>query len=110
MDSLMLLLWTGGTLLYLGLLFVPLERAFPARPEQKVFRPDWWLDLCFFLGQYLLWGGAILALLRIGRTGVVPLQTQHMLEASPYERMRIEHHPVASNSVGAAHIDALQQT
>src|SRR5262249_7665530 len=27
---------------------------------QRFFRPDWVLDLCFFLGQYLLWSGLVL--------------------------------------------------
>jgi sterol desaturase/sphingolipid hydroxylase (fatty acid hydroxylase superfamily) len=38
-----------------GLMFIPLERAFPARPGQRILRPELGIDLCFFLGQYLLW-------------------------------------------------------
>src|SRR5262245_952799 len=37
--------------------------AFPARPGQRFFRPAWWTDLCFFLGQYLLWTGLVFWLL-----------------------------------------------
>jgi len=44
-------------------MFRPLEWAFPAKAGQKFFRPAWWTDLCFFLGQYLLWGGVVLAVL-----------------------------------------------
>jgi sterol desaturase/sphingolipid hydroxylase (fatty acid hydroxylase superfamily) len=44
---------------FLILLFVPMEKAFPARADQQIFRPHWFLDLCFFFGQYLLWGGLI---------------------------------------------------
>jgi sterol desaturase/sphingolipid hydroxylase (fatty acid hydroxylase superfamily) len=46
----------------LAIVFVPLERAFPAK-KQRFFRPAWWADLCFFLGQYLLWSAAVLFLL-----------------------------------------------
>ena len=53
------LLATGGSFLFLALVFWPLERVFPAK-EQKVLRPEWWTDLAFFLGQYLLWGALVL--------------------------------------------------
>jgi len=39
----------------LACIFWPLERCFPAK-NQRVFRPGWLTDLCYFLGQYLLWG------------------------------------------------------
>ena len=58
-----LLLATGMSFLFLLLLFRPLEMAFPAKRGQQFFRPAWWTDLCFFLGQYLLWGGLVLWLL-----------------------------------------------
>lgn len=38
----------------LCLIFRPLEMVFPARRGQKFFRPEWWQDLLFFLGQYLV--------------------------------------------------------
>ncbi len=53
----------GLSFLFLCLVFRPLELAFPARPGQRFFRPAWWTDLCFFLGQYLLWSGLVLWLL-----------------------------------------------
>jgi len=59
----MLLFSTGLSFLFLCLVFVPIEWAFPARSGQKFFRREWWVDLCFFLGQYLLWGAAVLWLL-----------------------------------------------
>lgn len=46
-----------------ALLFVPLERAFPARAEQPLLRPRFGLDLRFFLGQQLCFGYLILAAL-----------------------------------------------
>jgi len=53
----------GASLLFLTVLFRPLEMAFPARAGQKFFRRHFWLDLCFLLGQYLLWGGIVFAVL-----------------------------------------------
>ena len=54
---------TGFSLLFLALMFAPIERAFPAK-KQKFFRPEWWTDLAFFLGQYLLWSGLVLGALQ----------------------------------------------
>jgi len=54
---------TAGAFLLLFSAFVPLERLFPARPGQRVFRPDWRSDCAYFLGQYLVWSSlAVLAL------------------------------------------------
>jgi sterol desaturase/sphingolipid hydroxylase (fatty acid hydroxylase superfamily)/alpha-tubulin suppressor-like RCC1 family protein len=47
-----------ASLALLAVVFVPLERVFPARPGQPVFRSAFTVDLCFFFGQYLLWSGA----------------------------------------------------
>ncbi len=44
----------GVAFLALCVVFRPLEMVFPARKEQKFLRPEWWLDLFFFLGQYLV--------------------------------------------------------
>jgi sterol desaturase/sphingolipid hydroxylase (fatty acid hydroxylase superfamily) len=52
------LLATALSLLFLALVFIPLETAFPAR-QQSVFRPAWFTDLGFFLGQYLLWTSGV---------------------------------------------------
>jgi sterol desaturase/sphingolipid hydroxylase (fatty acid hydroxylase superfamily) len=53
----------GGSFLFLCLLFRPLELAFPAKQGQRFFRPAFFTDLCFFLGQYLLWNGLVFFLL-----------------------------------------------
>lgn len=45
----------GLSLLFLMAEFWPLEAAFPAKRGQKFFRPRWFTDLWFLLGQYLLW-------------------------------------------------------
>lgn len=60
MYLLNLLLATGASMLFLALVFIPMEKVFPAKPGQKVFRKGWLLDLCFFFGQYLLWSGLVL--------------------------------------------------
>jgi len=44
----------------LVMIFLPMEKVFPAKFRQKFFRPHWLLDLCFFLGQYFIWGTAVL--------------------------------------------------
>lgn len=61
-----LLFAAGSSFLFLALVFWPLERAFPAR-HQRLIRPGWWTDLAFFLGQYVVWGGLVLAVLHYFR-------------------------------------------
>lgn len=51
---------TGLSLLFLSLVFIPMEKAFPANPNQKIFRVKWLLDLSYFFGQYLLWSSLVL--------------------------------------------------
>jgi sterol desaturase/sphingolipid hydroxylase (fatty acid hydroxylase superfamily) len=58
-----LILTVGVSFLFLVLAFRPLELAFPARTGQRFFRPAWFTDLCFFLGQYLIWNSAVVWLL-----------------------------------------------
>lgn len=43
------------SLAFLAAVFVPLERALPARPGQRILRADLGIDALFFAGQYLLW-------------------------------------------------------
>lgn len=63
MSFVNILLATGISLFFLALVFIPIEKAFPAKPNQKIFRPKWFLDLCYFIGQYLLWSGLVLYVL-----------------------------------------------
>ena len=63
MSFLNALLATGASLLFLCLVFIPMEKVFPAKPSQKVFRRHWILDLCFFLGQYLVWNAVVIKVL-----------------------------------------------
>ena len=60
MSFINILLATGASLLFLALVFIPMEKAFAAKPGQPVFRPKWFLDLCYFFGQYLLWSSLVL--------------------------------------------------
>lgn len=53
------ILTAGASFLLLFLMFRPLELAFAARPTQGFFRPHWFTDLCFLLGQYLLFNGLV---------------------------------------------------
>jgi sterol desaturase/sphingolipid hydroxylase (fatty acid hydroxylase superfamily) len=63
MSVVLLFLTTGLSFLFLVAVFRPLELALPAKAGQRFFRPAWTTDLCFFLGQYLLWGGLVLYVL-----------------------------------------------
>lgn len=56
MDIYKIIEGTGLSLLFLALVFIPMEKVFPAKPRQKILRPHWHTDLFYFLGQYLLWG------------------------------------------------------
>src|SRR6187549_2940339 len=49
-----------ASLALLAAVFIPLERVFPARSGQPVFRSAFTVDLCFFFGQYLLWSSVAL--------------------------------------------------
>src|SRR5438128_1611005 len=87
MNLYALVLSAGLALFFLALVFRPLELAFPARLGQRFFRPAWITDLCFFLGQYLLWGGLVLwALLHFNDSlsGIVPQSFRHAVASQPW--------------------------
>ena len=82
-----LIIATGGSFLFLSLVFVPMERMFPAKKEQKFFRPQWLLDFCFFIGQYMLWSGLVLSTLNYFGdylTAIVPNSFQEKIGARPF--------------------------
>jgi sterol desaturase/sphingolipid hydroxylase (fatty acid hydroxylase superfamily) len=58
------ILFAGLSFLILFAMFRPLELAYPAKPRQGFFRPHWFTDLSFLLGQYLFFNGAVLWLLQ----------------------------------------------
>ena len=48
----------AASLTWLVVMFAPLERAFPAEPEQRFLRRDFATDLLFFFGQHLVFAAA----------------------------------------------------
>jgi len=89
----LLVLSTGVSFLFLCLVFWPLEAAFPARAGQRFFRREWWTDLCFFLGQYLLWGGSVLWVLNHFAgwvDGVAPPALRRSVASQPWWLQAIE--------------------
>jgi sterol desaturase/sphingolipid hydroxylase (fatty acid hydroxylase superfamily) len=88
-----LTLTTGLSFLFLLLVFWPLERSFPAQAGQRFFRPAWFTDLCFLLGQFLLWGGLVLWLLEHVRhwlDGVVPGDLRQAVATQPWWLQAVE--------------------
>lgn len=93
MTPLVMLYSVGLSFLFLCLLFRPLEWAFPAKREQRFFRPEWWTDLCFFLGQYLVWNGVvvwILARFGGGVQQVVPESIRAAVAGQPWWLQAVE--------------------
>src|SRR5262245_46680242 len=83
----------GVSFVFLALVFRPLEVAFPAKPGQRFFRPAWFTDLCFFLGQYLLWGGLVLGALSLfghWLDGVVPAGFRSAVASQPWWLQAVE--------------------
>jgi sterol desaturase/sphingolipid hydroxylase (fatty acid hydroxylase superfamily) len=86
------LLGTGLSFLFLAVIFWPLEKVFPAK-SQSIFRPAWWTDLTFFLGQYLLWGGVVFAILHFFRNqldGILPTDFRAAVQSQPWWLQAIE--------------------
>ncbi len=82
-----LVLFTGLSFLFLMVVFRPLEFFFPANTSQKVFRPAWMMDVCFFLGQYLIWNAIVLGLLSAFAgwlDGIVPSPFRAAVAAQPW--------------------------
>lgn len=52
----------------LAAIFVPLERAFPARSKQAILRPDLAIDAAFFFGQYVVWHATSFAVLSLAES------------------------------------------
>lgn len=83
----------GLSILFLLVVFVPMEKVFPAKKGQKIFRPNWFLDLCFFLGQYILWGGLViwgLSYFKAGLTSIIPSSFQTLVQSQPWFIQAIE--------------------
>ena len=87
MEFLSLLQAAGLSFLFLLVVFVPMEKVFPAKRGQKIIRPHWILDLCFFLGQYLLWSGLVLwALSHFSDylTTIIPSSFSSAIQSQPW--------------------------
>ncbi len=81
------------SLLFLVLVFLPMEKVFPAKFKQKFFRPSWILDLCYFFGQYLVWGTLVLWAMNFFRTGlesIVPENFRTSVASQPWWLIAIE--------------------
>jgi len=88
-----MVLSTGASLLFLVLVFRPLEWAFPAKPGQRFFRPAWFTDLFFFLGQYLLWSGVVFWILTHfgnGLDATLPAGFRSAVGAQPWWAQAVE--------------------
>lgn len=86
------ILAAGISFLFLALMLWPLEKVFPAR-KQKLLRPDWWMDLLFFLGQYLLWGGMVFAILQYFRhwlDAILPTAFRAAVAGQPWWLQAVE--------------------
>ncbi|HVT90079.1 MAG TPA: sterol desaturase family protein [Tepidisphaeraceae bacterium] len=59
MDIAWQILTAGASFLLLFLMFRPLEIAFAAKANQGFCRPFWRMDLCYLLGEYMLFNGAV---------------------------------------------------
>lgn len=92
MDILLNLTLAGGAFLLLFLIFRPLEKVFPAK-SQKFLRPEFFTDVFYFLGQYLLWGGLVTsALLYFESWGawLLPAGFRHAVAAQPFWLQAVE--------------------
>ena len=83
----------GAAFLALCLIFRPLEIVFPAKKGQKFLRPEWWQDLFFFLGQYLLFNALVLWVLHNWGgwlQGSIPSNVHLSISAQPWWLQAIE--------------------
>jgi sterol desaturase/sphingolipid hydroxylase (fatty acid hydroxylase superfamily) len=93
MVLLRLILGIAYSLLVVSILFIPMEKVFPGKKGQKVFRAKWKLDLTFFLGQYLLWSALVaIALNYVGDylDFIVPLNFRLGIRSQPFYLQVIE--------------------
>lgn len=78
---------------FLVLVFLPMEKVFPANAKQKIFRPSWILDLCYFLGQYFIWGTLVLWTMNYFRSSlesIVPANFRASVASQPWWLIAIE--------------------
>lgn len=93
MIYLEILKYTALSFCFLVLLFYPMERMFPAKKDQRFFRPSWLLDLCYFIGQYVLFGALVLVVLNYFSDyllEIIPASFRSNIEAQPYILQALE--------------------
>jgi sterol desaturase/sphingolipid hydroxylase (fatty acid hydroxylase superfamily) len=56
-------IYSIASIIFLMLVFIPLEKVYAAKPGQKILRAAWFLDLCYFTGQYVIWNALLFWLL-----------------------------------------------
>jgi sterol desaturase/sphingolipid hydroxylase (fatty acid hydroxylase superfamily) len=74
------------SLALLAAMFVPLERAFPARRGQPIVRPELVTDGLFFFGQYLAWSALavlVLAFVEERAATYVPRELRALVSGAP---------------------------
>lgn len=84
---------TALSLLFLSLVFIPMEKVFPAKACQDTFRSHWLTDLCYFLGQYLLWGFLVVWALdyfSFWLDGIIPRHFRSVVGSQPKWLQAIE--------------------
>jgi sterol desaturase/sphingolipid hydroxylase (fatty acid hydroxylase superfamily) len=93
MTYINVILATGASFIFLAILFIPMEKVFPAKAGQKILRKQWALDLCYFAGQYLLWSGLVLKTLTYfdkWLTNITPKQFSSWVNQQPIWLQAIE--------------------
>lgn len=93
MNYMAMLEATGLSLAFLAVVFIPMEKVFPAKKTQKIFRKGWVLDFCFFLGQYLLWGGLVvwaLSIFAFWLDDILPASFRNAVQSQPWWLQAIE--------------------
>lgn len=81
------------SLIFLSLVFIPMEKVFPAKKNQKIFRKGWRLDLCFFIGQYTFWSIIVIVVLDYFDNtllSIIPHHFQEMIQSQPFWLQVIE--------------------
>jgi sterol desaturase/sphingolipid hydroxylase (fatty acid hydroxylase superfamily) len=74
------------SMIVLAAMFAPLERLFPARPGQRVWRRGTAVDLAFFFGQYVVWSSLAVLVLHYTRGELailIPRQWQQSIANLP---------------------------
>ncbi|MBD3638739.1 MAG: sterol desaturase family protein [Crocinitomicaceae bacterium] len=93
MEMMGSLIAVGSSLIFLMWVFTPLEKAFPAKKNQKIFRQHWLLDLTYCIGQYLLLGSLVLLVLSkfsIVLVGIIPAGFRELVSSQPFWLQLIE--------------------